>query len=263
MIRISSNNNSNIIKYLMHEPHYNTYILGDIYVYGVDGDIVSLYVDDIDNMRCIVMKFEKDFVVYSLKDNFLPTEIVSFIYKHQENDSCISGKGSTIEKLFSVMSDKKCRSTKLACFSGNCSKSHTNVYKLTENDAEDILDLYCSISEFKDKYKNISATEIPSLFIGGRIFGIRDCSGKIIASAASTAESDFCAMITNVCVRQDYRKNGLSRKVMESLITDLQKNNICNICLYYDNPIAANLYESLGFKVLGEYKTLRNKTILG
>jgi len=94
-------------------------------------------------------------------------------------------------------------------------------------------------------------------FEGGRTYGILDENGVVIASASSTAESSYCAMVTNVCTSPACRNQGLAGIVMTKLIEELKKDCIENICLYYDNPLAGRVYKKIGFQEVGVYKTLR------
>lgn len=55
--------------------------------------------------------------------------------------------------------------------------------------------------------------------------------------------------ITNLAVHPDYRKKGIGKKLMESLISSLKNENCNAITLEVreSNTIAKNLYKSLGF----------------
>lgn len=56
--------------------------------------------------------------------------------------------------------------------------------------------------------------------------------------------------IHDVVVHSDYRGKGLGRKLLERLVEYSTEKNFCKITLEVrsDNPVAQNLYQSLGFE---------------
>lgn len=70
------------------------------------------------------------------------------------------------------------------------------------------------------------------------------------------------AKINALSVHPEKRGRGLGKKILKEVITELQKNNnIKNIYLdvVKDNIIATNLYRELGFKKVGELKSIFTK----
>ena len=263
MKRLYESDRQKIFDYLLKEPYFNTYIIGDIQVFGLDSEYVKIYsLETEGKIDCILMSYCEDFVLYSDTCQFDAYKVADFVRKNEKsNNYCISGKGSAIDKLFTQMYDKKKRTTYMAhleelnSFSKEIDLPQTK--RLTEDNSGDLLKLFLTIDEFYDKYKNYTPEKIKFSFKGGRTYGIYNQNDDLIASASSTAESDFCCMITNVCTHSDYRKKGYAEQVLIALINSLKNDNIKNICLYYDNPSAGKLYKKIGFSEKGTYKTLR------
>ena len=263
MIRIFESNRAKLITYLLCEPYFNTYILGDIEVYGLDGNIVKIYISESKDIDFILMEYDGNYVIYSKNCLFDASEIGDFIKKNRlVNSFCISGKAEAINRIRSELPGLAMRTTKMACLSHDFMtdvdlQSCNNLRKLEIKDREQLLQLYLSIDEFSEKFKSYTDEQMKRLFIGGRVYGIFSDTGILLASAASTAESQFCAMITNVCVHPDHRNLGYSKIVLSALIKELFSSGLGSVCLYYDNPIAEMVYGKLGFNYIGTYATLR------
>lgn len=263
MKRLHESDRQKIFDYLLKEPYFNTYIIGDIEVFGLDGEYVKVFsLETEGKIECILMSYCDDFVLYNYDCNFDADKVAMFIKENEKSkDYCISGKGDAIDRLYEKMSDKKIRTTYMAHLTQlndtSVEKTTLEVKRLTKDNSEDLLKIYLSIDEFYDKYKNYTPEQIEFSFKSGRTYGIYNDDKKLIAAASSTAESNFCCMITNVCTHPDYRKKGYAEKTIIALINSLKNDNIENICLYYDNPSAGKLYKKIGFCEKGTYKTLR------
>ncbi len=262
MERIFNDRKELVLKYLSDEPYFNTYIFGDIDKFGLESETVKIFVDDKKAISCVLMDFLGDFVIYSRDNSFNTNPISEYIKSSYDYENCcISGKGSTVDALSNCLPGKKLRKTYLAALENfeyaEYDKIYHSVKQLNEGDLTALLELFCSIDEFKAKYKNYSEEKMLRDMNNGRFFGILGDNGKLVAAAASTAESGFCAMITNVCTHPNHRRKGYAEQILCVLIKSMLDDGIKNICLYYDNPDAARLYKKLGFVQKGIYKTLR------
>ena len=262
MERIFDDSKDLVLKYLSYEPYFNTYIFGDIDKFGLESNTVKIFVDNKQDIHCVLMEFLGDFVVYSYDNNFKVKSIAEYIEASVDYENCcISGKGSTVDVLSAYLQGKKLRKTFLAALENfeyaEYDKIYESVVRLNDGNAKDLLELFCSIDEFKAKYKNYSEERMLRDMNNGRFFGIFGDDGKLVAAAASTAESKICAMITNVCTHPNHRRKGNAEQILCVLLKSMLDDGIKNICLYYDNPNAARLYNKLGFVEKGIYKTLR------
>uniref|UniRef100_A0A6U3VJP1 N-acetyltransferase domain-containing protein n=1 Tax=Ditylum brightwellii TaxID=49249 RepID=A0A6U3VJP1_9STRA len=59
------------------------------------------------------------------------------------------------------------------------------------------------------------------------------------------------SVVNNVYVREEARKRGLGRKLMEAVEDVLEKPSTLKLTVYSDNVPAVNLYRSLGFEAPG------------
>ena len=83
----------------------------------------------------------------------------------------------------------------------------------------------------------------------GRIAFIRK-EGNIISSASSVAEYAAGAMITAVATHPSYRGKGYATACMKALCRALLKEGK-QPALFFDDPQAGRIYQSLGFKQVG------------
>ena len=88
----------------------------------------------------------------------------------------------------------------------------------------------------------------------GRALGL--FKGEELISVAQTDyESETSAIIVGVATRKAYQGKGLGRYCFESLCEALVSEGK-RLYLQYDDPIAGNLYESVGFKMVEHIYTL-------
>ncbi len=62
--------------------------------------------------------------------------------------------------------------------------------------------------------------------------------------------------ITNIAIKKEFRGQGLSKIILKSLIEYYEENSLSFLTLEVreSNKVARNLYESFGFKIIGERK---------
>ena len=130
----------------------------------------------------------------------------------------------------------------------------------TDREMEDLLELYLSVPEFRDSFKDYTEEEFLSfsreMMESGRITTGLYMDGKLVSAASFTK-----MQLENICTAPSYRNKGLSRRTIVELLhlIPTQKDGK-RLILFTDNPIAGKLYESLGFKYLGDYSmTLADK----
>lgn len=130
----------------------------------------------------------------------------------------------------------------------------------TDREIEDLLELYLSVPEFRESFIEYTEegflTFSREMMESGRITTGIYMDGKLVSAASFTK-----MQLENICTHPDYRERGLSRRTITELLhlIPTQKDGK-RLILFTDNPIAGKLYESLGFKFLGDYsKTASNQ----
>lgn len=85
----------------------------------------------------------------------------------------------------------------------------------------------------------------------GRIYYIKD-KGKIISTAALTAENSKNGIIIGVATDKEYRTKGLAKSCVGNLCKEMVLENK-SVLLFYNNPDAGKLYKDLGFKDINRW----------
>jgi len=84
-------------------------------------------------------------------------------------------------------------------------------------------------------------------------FLIAECNGQICGYVSSWLLFNIEAEVGNLAVLPEFRRNGIAKSLMQSLINYSQSKNIYEITLEVraSNQKAISLYEKLGFKKAG------------
>jgi len=259
MIRkITNKDTKDVLKVLSKEPAYNLFAIGDIEIYGCEGDLVEVWAEYEGNeIIGVLLRYNTAFLVYYTKDDVSVEGFAEIISSHPIDKEFVSGKGEFVEKIekhIKYKEYKKLFFCKLDKPIDENSFDDSDVQIAKIEDAQNICDLQNSIEEFS----SVATVERITRNIEdgfGRIYCIKNSEGQIISMAQTTAENSTAAMIIGVCTHIDYRKQGLMRKVMLKLCYDLQQDNKLT-CLFYDNKDAGRIYHSMGFETMGMWHML-------
>lgn len=75
---------------------------------------------------------------------------------------------------------------------------------------------------------------------------------EVVAVAETSAENSFSAMITGVATSDGYRQRGFASTLLKKLCCDVLAEGK-KPCLFYDNPVAGEIYHRLGFEHTGDF----------
>ena len=89
----------------------------------------------------------------------------------------------------------------------------------------------------------------------GRVF-IVEVENQIVSSALTNAETKTLAMIGGVYTPPEHRGKGYAGAAMVALCGSLISSNLRPV-LYYDTPAAGTIYQRLGFKNIGCWRSVR------
>lgn len=259
MIRIlSDRDNEKLMRFLKKEKAINLFIIGDIENHGYKSDFQKIWgeTDESGNFKGVLLKFYQNFVFYSVGDCQFE-EFANLIKTYQYD--VISGEKSSIEKIrkyFGNCNEKKMYLAELTKLENYLKKE--NIESITVDEVEDLLELRKTIEEFSAAVLNAEAIKKDLETKSGRIYCIKKL-GKIISSAATTAENKESAMIVTVCTLKEYRNRGYGTQCVKKLCNDLLSEGK-TLCLFYDNPAAGKIYKGIGFKETGRWTILNPKS---
>lgn len=141
-------------------------------------------------------------------------------------------------------------------------------YKLEANAINEVASLEITNNEFESKYAEYlersesadyklavdtitefqprSEKQIENMFDISKVVGVKQ-DGKIISAATLAAISDLTAVVTGVFTVKGQEGKGYAKDCLHKLLGDYADNR--TILIFFTNPIAKQLYLSLGFTV--------------
>lgn len=252
-----------IKEYIMKEPEFNLFIIGDLENFSLDDEKMDLFVHEPDGIwDFLILRYFDSYLVYSDHENYDAQAAADFLRDREIN--VISGKGETLEKLApllpgrQVVGSRLCRLREIAF----CPQLPENVEirRLKPGDAADIVALYLQIAEFRSSYagrESKAEEEIRcNLARGGRSYGAF-MNGALVGIASTTAENSVSAMVVGVATLPHARNLGLASCLVANLCKDVLSGGRQFLCLFYNNPKAGKIYFKIGFEDIGSYIMLK------
>ena len=251
-----------VYDYIKGEPEINLFIQGDLELYGLQGESVSMYAVG-EEWDSILLKYYSDFILYSKSPTF-NTKAVGALLARQENILAISAKESLLMQMQGHYPKQKIQGTYLCrCNKGSFiprAESSGDVRKLTKKDAPAIVALYQQIDEFAQPYldhtKQKLAEMANNLEQGGVGFGLFE-GDKLVSSAYTTATTTSGAMIVGVATLYGSRNRGYASTLVSTLCSHCFASGLDFLCLFFDNPKAGAIYKRLGFEVVDRWGIMR------
>lgn len=254
--------NEKVISYLQSEKAFNTYIISDLEILGLESGVIELY-NGVkgDRIDYILMRYGQSFVLYSENAKNVNIKEVATFLKSFEFDFRITGKREIIEILAKHIPKAELDHNYFATVTEKSLQLYTqedgNTNLIRNCSVMQVIDGYTSIEEYREKYKNTEKTieRINTNNLNGRYYGLEN-EGKLVAMVCSAAESCELAMISEVGTVAEYRNRGFSKILVSNLCKDLFGQGKKELSIFYSNPIAKSVYEAIGFKEIGEYSML-------
>ncbi|MDN4523747.1 GNAT family N-acetyltransferase [Fictibacillus fluitans] len=245
--------NQRIVDYLDEEKAMNLFILGDIENFGYKSDFQDIWVDigNGGDIKGIMLRYFGNYLPYAKES--INAEGFSKVIKDGPPLEMLSGKKEIVEQfqpVFSFTAKKDLYFAELE--EKNFTMKGLGRDDLTYaavDDADDIIEMHNSIKEFQRRETARESLVQTLTTKTGRSYFIKK-DGKMVASAATTAENSRSAMVVGVCTHVDYRQQGLASRCTAVLCEDvLNEGKI--LCLFYDNPRAGSIYKRMGFQDIG------------
>lgn len=118
-------------------------------------------------------------------------------------------------------------------------------YEVNDKQVEDVKELFANefwtnTREEEEIHKMLQNTSL--------LIGIQDESeNKLVGFARVLTDFTYIALITDVMVHKDYRKQGLGRMIMKAFVEAPQLSNVSQLELYCRDE-RVQFYEQCGFK---------------
>ena len=254
-----------VISYLKKNILKCVYLYINLIKYGVNNININgyVYLDEVDDIKCVIVKYYNGIQIYSENNDFDKDELVKLLNVLKPN--VISGELDTIKNIYYDFIDKYNLEI------GYVSKldrnailtENTNKYRIEKNNKNllyQISDLICSDYKLgghytkEGLYKQLK-DRIDDNF--GRNYVILDKNG-IVSHAATYAEIDNISVIGGVITRSDKRGKGIGSFIVNELCNDLILEGK-EVYLFYENSVAGQIYKKIGFIENIEWMKLKFK----
>lgn len=236
-------------EYLYKRKELNLFVIGDIQNFGFEDKNLEIFIDFDLEIKTVYLRFFNNLCIVS----YGMIIDMSFIKELVATHSIVNINGE--KDLISLISidefkQKDCFFASLNELSievdtqGVCEVGLDRVPELLKKtnkifNAKSSIEL--TTKELKNKSKHIYT------------YLIED---EIISGASSSAECTDLAMIIGVFTLDAYRRHGYALKCVYALCEKLL-NEGKTVCLFYDNPNAAKMYEKIGFEFKGYFSMLK------
>ncbi|EPT8861767.1 TPA: GNAT family N-acetyltransferase [Listeria innocua] len=257
MIRkLTVSDNEEVMALLKPEATLNLFIIGDIENFGYESDVQDLWgeFDSSGKLHALLLRFDTFFLPYSKDANFDAKAFSEIIAKHDTYEvSGISRVTKELELFLPELAEKRQDTYFCECEHVNRISVNQDVIVRTAvaEDVAPIIKMRKHIKEFgsRDENEELIIRQIEKGV--KRIYYIEQ-DQEVVAVAETSAENSFSAMITGVATSDGYRQRGFASTLLKKLCCDVLAEGK-KPCLFYDNPVAGEIYHRLGFEHTGDF----------
>ncbi|HEU5138635.1 MAG TPA: GNAT family N-acetyltransferase [Bacillales bacterium] len=258
MIRqLTEKDNERVMAFLSDEAAFNLFTIGDIENFGYGSDFQDIWADfdKAGDMRAVLLRYYDSYLPYA-KGEF-DTSSFTRLIKDRTDLKVVQGKADVMDRFrfhefagFPLMGKRSMYFAELKKSDRLDGSDDSNkVKKARVEDVDGLLKLHNQIEEFSaippDRERLVHKMESKS----GRTVIIEE-RGEIVASASTTAENTYSAMVVGVMTKPGCRRKGYASICMSALCREVLEEEK-TLCLFYDNPEAGNIYKRLGFHDIG------------
>ncbi|MGB4408560.1 MAG: GNAT family N-acetyltransferase [Sphaerochaeta sp.] len=261
--KLANKDLTKVYEYIQSEPEINLFIQGDLELYGLQSQNISLYAIG-ESWDCILLKYYSDFILYSKGPTF-NAKAVGALLARQEKILAISAKESLLKQIQPLYPTRKIQGTYLCrcnktSFTAKEEVTTLPTRRLTKEDAPAIVALYQQIEEFAQPYLDHTQEKLieiaDNLEQGGVGFGLFE-GNRLVSSVYTTATTTSGAMIVGVATLSEARNRGYASTLVSELCSFCFESGLEFLCLFFDNPKAGTIYTRLGFEVVDRWGIMR------
>lgn len=260
--KLEEKDRKTVLDFLGIEPAINLFIIGDIENFGFDEDFQDVWGSfDGKELKGVLLRYHENFIPYYRDELFDIKEFKNIIISFP-GKKIISGKESITDNFKELFKNQKVKSMYF-CELNDDKKLLEYTYNIKTAAIEDtykIFDLLDTIEEFRDTDSN-SLDRIKKAISreSSRIYYIENDEGKALTTVRSTAENSCSAMIVGVATREGYRRKGYMSQCLSKLCKDILSEGK-TLCLFYYNPEAGSVYHKIGFRTIGRWQMIVEKS---
>lgn len=239
-------------EYVSHEECINLYIIADVESYGFETEFQNVWmqIDDNEDVTSVMLKYYKNLIVYSYKNNYDLQEMICHI-KNLDIEY-INGKKSVIDKLITQYLDYRDKKEGLFCCLKNINDldfsdiDNCRVHKADVKDLKNIYNLLCEKESYNlDEYLQSKSYQLKTNSC--RIYYIKK-DNELVSTCSTSVENDFLGMLNGLKTKHEYRKQGLATYIVYSISKSLLSEGKYPCTIYYDKE-SEKVYKKIGYEI--------------
>lgn len=248
-------------KFLEEDVVFNRYIIGDISKYGLDSDVVDLWVGMYaESVSFVLMRYMNSFVISPIKHDYDDLGINHIFCK--KIIRCISGCEDSVKRLSRFFRQYHVEENKLMILDKNefdysAKEQHlfSKVRRLEICETKRIQDVYTNNNEFKDRYAGKAGLDrIQEIFNNGTYYGYEDAD-ELVGVACLSADNGTGGVLDGVAIKDERQGNGYGQGLVLG-VCDIEMQNKRQIVVYCSSAVAEHIYKKIGFRDHGKYALL-------
>ncbi len=253
MILCNNKDKEVLLDFLKKSPSENCFFIGDIENFSFEEDFIDMWrIEKEGSITSLLLKYFNYYLISSIDSSDL--KVICDKIKTDPKAITVSAVDSVIESIKPYFNFKNVKKTALAELS-NKNFNYIEPVITPQNakieDLNDIFEFLKTIDEFDvdEKSRESFGQEVKTNT--GRMCFIKD-KGKVVSTAAITAENSLNGTIVGVATDANYRNRGYAMSSVTNLCKGMIENNK-KVILFYNNPDAGKLYKKIGFKDVGSW----------
>lgn len=256
MRKLDIKDTEKLMRYLNNNPYGNLFIIGDLLLYGFDNDVCCFYGEEqSDEFVAVIMKYRDILHIYTDFQTPEIGEAICDLIKTEKITSINCGEQTypLLESVFAKLEIEVDECTLAVYEPNNYEIDTAMVTALRSNEVSKLREKQTIIFGEKPFDDVVVAAEIES---GERLVYVVKVNDDIVAISTALVFTPDAAMIIGVGTIEEYRNNGYASACVKKLVTDLYKNGRKGV-LFYLNPVAAKIYQAIGFQELEKYYMIK------
>lgn len=257
-----SENDEKLLQFINHNIERSTFILNNLTVSNkvIRGVVVN------GQIRGMYLIANEIFITYLLDDVISREECTKLV---KDANTYPHLNGSVVNPNFDIFKDNyvydvdEGESDEQAwCELATVRRSQiqpkicNNDYKLTKLEYEQI-DLYMESLKKANVFHGIKKDDIQRSYPTTTTYVVWD-ENQIIGGASLTTATDLVGVVTAVFTNPNYRSQKIATTVVSELLTDYQNDDGIYM-IFFNNPLAKDMYLKLGFTVKDKLLIIKKK----
>lgn len=255
MYKANSKDQSRVLDLLKDDPSRSLFITGDILQNGMECDFQEVWLDEDDlGVHVIYLRYRTNLIIYVVDEVIDHQACVNLI-----QDPRIHMVSGTLQHFNFIPLELREKLEIHPMYFCECKTLKPGNYPAIRAKQEDVQGICVGLADITE-FNRLEALPLEERIQhmtkefenNMKVAFILKEDGKVVAHAASSAQSNVGLMVVAVFTLEAYRHRGYARQVVGAL-THWSLDQGLIPCLFYDNPQAGKLYHDLGYVTFDQW----------